>query len=75
MNKMQGAIWPGNSIVELKEFEIPKPGHVQVLIRTKATTTGGGVISCIYRELWGISPLVYIMGLCMGVMSCWSCID
>ncbi len=33
-----GAILPGNSTVELKEFEIPTPGHGQVLVKTKATT-------------------------------------
>ena len=36
-NMMKGAILPGNSTVELKDFEIPKPGHGQVLIKTKAT--------------------------------------
>ena len=25
--KMMGAILPGNSTVELREFEMPKPGH------------------------------------------------
>ncbi len=38
MSKMMGAILPGNSTVELKEFDIPKPGHGQVLVQTKATT-------------------------------------
>ena len=27
MSKMMGAILPGNSTVELKEFDIPKPGQ------------------------------------------------
>ena len=34
---MKGAVLPGNSTVELKDFEIPVPGHGQVLIQTKAT--------------------------------------
>ena len=38
MATMQGAILPGNSTVELKEFEIPKPAHGEVLIQTKATS-------------------------------------
>lgn len=25
--KMAGAILPGNSSVEMKEFDVPKPGH------------------------------------------------
>lgn len=25
--KMMGAILPGNSTVELREFDMPKPGH------------------------------------------------
>ncbi len=33
MNKMLGAILPGNSTVELKEFDIPLPGHGEVLIK------------------------------------------
>lgn len=36
--KMTGAILPGNSTMELREFDIPKPGHGQVLVQTKATT-------------------------------------
>ena len=42
--KMAGAILPGNSSVEMKEFDVPKPGHGQVLIQTKATTICGSDI-------------------------------
>ena len=43
---MKGAVLPGNSTVELKDFEIPVPGHGQVLIQTKATTIcGSGVFT------------------------------
>ena len=45
--KILGAILPGNSTVELKEFEIPKPGHGQVLVKTKASTICGSDIRCI----------------------------
>ena len=48
--KILGAILPGNSTVELKEFEIPKPGHGQVLVKTKASTICGSDIRCIYRK-------------------------
>lgn len=47
---MLGATLPGNSTVELKEFEVPKPGHGEVLIQTKASTICGSDIRCIYRE-------------------------
>ena len=30
--RMRGAVLPGNSTVEMKEFEIPRPGYGQVLI-------------------------------------------
>lgn len=50
---MKGAILPGNSTVELKDFEIPKPGYGQVVVQTKATTICGSDIRCIYREHTG----------------------
>ena len=59
---MKGAILPGNSTVEIKDFEIPKPGYGQVLIKTKATTICGSDIRCIYREHTGKGPEGYILG-------------
>ena len=53
---MKGAVLPGNSTVELRDFEIPKPGHGEVLIQTKATTICGSDIRCIYREHVGKGP-------------------
>ena len=53
---MKGAILPGNSTVELKDFEIPKPGYGQVVVQTKATTICGSDIRCIYREHTGKGP-------------------
>ena len=50
MKTMQGAILPGNSTVELRTFDIPKPGYGQVLVKTMATTICGSDIRCIYRE-------------------------
>jgi threonine dehydrogenase-like Zn-dependent dehydrogenase len=63
---MIGAILPGNSTVELKEFEIPSAGHGEVLIRTKATTICGSDIRCIYREHLGKGPEGYQPGLICG---------
>ena len=58
--RMRGATLPGNSTVEMKDMEIPKPGHGQVLIQTKATTICGSDIRCIYREHVGKGPEGYI---------------
>jgi threonine dehydrogenase-like Zn-dependent dehydrogenase len=68
--KMKGAILPGNSTVEIKEFDIPKPGHGQVLIETKATTICGSDIRCIYREHLGKGPEGYIPGMIAGHEPC-----
>ena len=68
--KMAGAILPGNSSVEMKEFDVPKPGHGQVLIQTKATTICGSDIRCIYREHVGKGPEGYIPGMVAGHEPC-----
>ncbi len=68
--KMLGATLPGNSSVELKEFDIPKPGHGQVLVKTKATTICGSDIRCIYREHVGKGAEGYIDGLIAGHEPC-----
>ena len=57
---MKGAVLPGNSTVELHDFEVPSPGHGQVLIQTKASTICGSDIRCIYREHTGKGPEGYI---------------
>ena len=68
--KMLGAILPGNSTVELKEFDIPKPGYGQVLVKTKCTTICGSDIRCIYREHLGKGPEGYIPGKIAGHEPC-----
>ncbi len=70
MAKMMGAVLPGDSTVELKEFDIPTPGHGQVLVRTKATTICGSDIRCIYREHVGKGPEGYIPGMIAGHEPC-----
>ena len=64
--KMTGAILPGNSTVEFKEFDIPTPGYGQVLIKTKASTICGSDIRCIYREHTGKGAEGYIPGMIAG---------
>ncbi len=56
---MQGALLPGNSTVEFKEFPVPTPGHGQVLVRTKSSTICGSDIRAIYREHLGKGPEGY----------------
>ena len=68
--KMLGAILPGNSTVELKEFDVPKPGHGQVLVKTKASTICGSDIRCIYRAHVGKGPEGYQPGMVAGHEPC-----
>ena len=67
---MKGAVLPGNSTVEMKEFEVPAPGHGQVLVKTKASTICGSDIRCIYREHTGKGPEGYIPGMVAGHEPC-----
>ena len=64
--KMMGAVLPGNSTVELREFDVPTPGHGQVLIQTKTCTICGSDIRCIYRAHVGKGAEGYIPGLIAG---------
>lgn len=68
--KMIGATLPGNSTVAFKEFDIPKPGHGQVLIKTMASTICGSDIRCIYREHTGKGAEGYIDGTIAGHEPC-----
>jgi threonine dehydrogenase-like Zn-dependent dehydrogenase len=68
--KMKGAILPGNSTVELKEFDIPVPGHGEVLIKIKSSTICGSDIRCIYHEHLGKGPEGYQPGLIAGHEPC-----
>jgi threonine dehydrogenase-like Zn-dependent dehydrogenase len=66
MNKMKGAILPGNSTVELKDFDIPVPGHGEVLIKMKSSTICGSDIRAIYHEHLGKGPEGYLPGIIAG---------
>ena len=61
---MLGAILPGDSSVEFREFPIPEPGHGEVLIKTKACTICGSDIRAIYREHLGKGPERYQNVVC-----------
>ena len=56
---MKGAVLPGNSTVEIREFASPRPGHGQVLLQTKSSTICGSDIRAIYREHLGKGPEGY----------------
>ncbi len=62
--KMQAAYLPGNSTVELKEMDIPVPGHGEVLIKMKSSTICGSDIRAIYREHLGKGPEGYQNKVC-----------
>ncbi len=66
MSKMVGAILPGNSTVELKDFDVPLPGHGEVLIKMKSSTICGSDIRAIYREHVGKGPEGYQPGMIAG---------
>jgi threonine dehydrogenase-like Zn-dependent dehydrogenase len=66
---MQGAVLPGNSTVEMKEFPIAEPGHGQVLVQCKASTICGSDIRAIYHEHLGKGPEGY-QGVIAGHEPC-----
>lgn len=66
---MFGAVLPGNSTVEMKEFSVPAPGHGQVLIQVKASTICGSDIRAIYHEHLGKGPEGY-QGVIAGHEPC-----
>jgi threonine dehydrogenase-like Zn-dependent dehydrogenase len=63
---MAGAVLPGDSTVELRRFEVPTPGHGEVLLRVKSSTICGSDIRCIYRQHLGKGPEGYQPGLIAG---------
>ena len=67
---MKGAILPGNSTVELKDFEVPEPGYGQVLLATRASTICGSDIRAIYRKHTGKGAEGYIAGTIAGHEPC-----
>jgi threonine dehydrogenase-like Zn-dependent dehydrogenase len=68
--QMTGAILPGNSTAELKSFDIPKPGHGEVLVKMKSSTICGSDIRCIYRQHLGKGPEGYQPGMIAGHEPC-----
>jgi threonine dehydrogenase-like Zn-dependent dehydrogenase len=70
MSKMLGAILPGNSTTELKEFNIPVPKHGEVLVKMKSSTICGSDIRCIYHEHLGKGPEGYQPGMIAGHEPC-----
>jgi threonine dehydrogenase-like Zn-dependent dehydrogenase len=50
---------PGNSTVELREVPVPRPGHGEVLLETRASTICGSDIRAIYHQHLGKGPEGY----------------
>ncbi len=59
MSRMTGVVLPGNSTVEFREYQVPKPGAGQVLLKMKASSICGSDIRAIYREHLGVGPEAY----------------
>ncbi len=61
---MSAAFLPGDSTVEMRDIPVPKPGHGEVLVRTKVSTICGSDIRAIYREHLGKGPEGYQNVVC-----------
>lgn len=70
MAKMTGAVLPGNSTAQLREFDIPIPGYGEVLIKMKSSTICGSDIRCIYHQHLGKGPEGYQDGIIAGHEPC-----
>jgi len=57
--RMPGVVLPGDSTVQLREFDVPVPGERQVLVQTMASSICGSDIRAIYREHLGKGPEAY----------------
>jgi threonine dehydrogenase-like Zn-dependent dehydrogenase len=75
MDRMVGAILPGNDTAELREFDVPDPGHGEVLIKMKSSTICGSDIRCIYHEHLGKGPEGYVPGMIAGHEPCGQIIE
>jgi threonine dehydrogenase-like Zn-dependent dehydrogenase len=64
--KMMGAMLPGNSTVEMGYFNVPQPGHGEVLLRVKSSTICGSDIRAIYHQHLGKGPEGYQPGKIAG---------
>ena len=69
-SKMLGATLPGNSTVAMAEFDVPQPGHGEVLIRVKSSTICGSDIRAIYNQHLGKGPEGYQVGMIAGHEPC-----
>ena len=60
IDRMIGAVLPGNRRVELRDFPVPKPGPGQVLVRMRASALCGSDLRAIYRPTQqGTGPEAY----------------
>jgi threonine dehydrogenase-like Zn-dependent dehydrogenase len=60
MATMTGIVLPGNRQFEIREFQVPEPGHGQVIVRMKASSLCGSDLRAIYRPSdQGTGPEAY----------------
>ena len=67
---MTGAILPGNSTVEFRDFTVPTPGPGQVLVKMRASSICGSDIRAIYRAHLGKGDEGYRSGTIAGHEPC-----
>jgi threonine dehydrogenase-like Zn-dependent dehydrogenase len=66
---MKGAVLPGDSTVQLRDFERPTAGHGQVVLAVRASTICGSDIRAIYRQHLGVGAEAY-QGVIAGHEPC-----
>lgn len=67
--KMTGVVLPGDSTVRFDDYDVPRPGERQVLVKTLASSICGSDIRAIYREHLGRGPEAY-QGVIAGHEPC-----
>lgn len=70
MAKMPGVTLPGNSTVQICDFDVPEPHYGQVLVKMKASSICGSDIRAIYRAHLGKGPEAYQPGTIAGHEPC-----
>ena len=66
---MEGVVLPGGRRVEMREYQIPRPGHGQAIVRMKASSLCGSDLRAIYREHLGKGAEAY-QGVIAGHEPC-----
>ena len=68
--KMTGAILPGNSTLELKKFDVPVPGHGEVLYAPRHRPSADPIFAPSTMSISGKGPEGYQPGMIAGHEPC-----